>query len=137
MNDQKVFQIESAMWKSQVGLCSSLWISEASFSRKELQFHNFGNVCTFSSVQTNFIKKDGRGWGFRFRLQVQTVTNMLVIVSSCSLIGQEITCLKCCRKIKIDKRKNILRAESNSNSGDPIKACKCKNHFRIIQVALK
>lgn len=47
------------------------------------------------------------------------MTNTLVIVSSCSLTGQEITCFESCREIRIDKIKNFLPAESDFKLGDP------------------
>ena len=57
---------------------------------------------------------------------ITTVTNMLVIISSCSLTGQEITGLKFHRNISIDKIKNFSSAKRDSKLGDPRRACDVK-----------
>jgi len=51
---------------------------------------------------------------------------MLVIISSCSLTGQEKTGLKFHRNISIDKIQNFLSAERDSKLGDHRKACDVK-----------
>lgn len=54
------------------------------------------------------------------------MTNTVVITDSCFLIEQEITCLICYRKIRVDKIKNILSAKSDSKLGDSSKASSVK-----------
>lgn len=67
------------------------------------------------------------------------MTNTLVIVSSCFLIEQEMTCLKWCRKIRIDIIKKFLSGNSDSKAGGPRKACSVKffkGYIAILEVIL-
>lgn len=65
---------------------------------------------------------------------------MLVIISSCSLTGQEKTGLKFHRNISIDKIQNLLSAERDSKLGDHKRACDVKiwggDYTAILEVIL-